>query len=360
MRILHIDTAGTMGGGQRLMFSLVHSLSETLEMHVCIPQGVFLDAYKGEKNITTHTLPFFVIRQLFALFSLLRSTHFDIVHCHGIRSAFLVRWLSIFFVRHRMYRIVFTVHGFHIGHKRSFFRPLLVFVERYLARHTDAVVCVSDDDKNMLAACGIQASVIHNGITPAVVSQKTYADPGSPYLLVSISRLAFPKDVATTIAAIDRLVHVLGHHDIHLSIVGDGPQRHSLEQQVRALQLEEYVSFLGIVNTIEDVISCADLCILSSAWEGEPLSILEAMMYQVPIIASDVHGVRSLVTHRQSGLLFTYQDPKMLSEMIVEMRTNNQLRRACVEYAYQHVMRFHTIETMTQSYLSLYETVAHK
>ena len=87
-------------------------------------------------------------------------------------------------------------------------------------------------------------------------------------------------------------------------VAGDGPERDALEQQAKALSLDDRaVRFLGARTDVDDLLCAADFFVLPSDTEGLPLSVLEAMSHGLPIVASRVGGIPELIDDNTHGLL---------------------------------------------------------
>lgn len=92
--------------------------------------------------------------------------------------------------------------------------------------------------------------------------------------------------------------------DVQLTILGDGPDRAALEQQVRKLRIEDRVTMPGFVHSTMDWLAGADVFVLSSRWEGFGHVLVEAMAAKVPVISTDCpHGPTDIINHAHTGIL---------------------------------------------------------
>ena len=98
--------------------------------------------------------------------------------------------------------------------------------------------------------------------------------------------------------------------------VGDGEHQTYLKYLLREHKVETRVTFLGYRDDIPDLLSAADLFLFPSYQEGLPFAILEAMLYGLPIVASDTGGIPEMITHKQSGLLFSTGDSQELQQQL--------------------------------------------
>ncbi len=163
----------------------------------------------------------------------------------------------------------------------------------------------------------------------------------------------YQKDVETIIKALK----IIEKENFIFFVVGDGPDRDKLEQLVNSLNLQNKIIFLGYRTDIEKILASADLFILSSRWEGLPLVILEAFACKIPVIASKVHGITSVVKDGENGLLFEFKNEKDLAEKILLILKNEDLKKKIIENAYLTVKEKFNLEKMIKAYENLYHTL---
>lgn len=158
--------------------------------------------------------------------------------------------------------------------------------------------------------------IVHCGVIPARYDNGPRSEPGKRILFVG--RLAAVKGVPLLLEA---LFHLKGRHpQARLTLVGDGPERPSLEALTRRLDLSDLVEFAGYSDEagVASHLAQADLLVLPSFAEGLPVVLMEAMAARLPVIASRVAGVPELVDDGLSGFLFP---PSDLETMIMRMDT---------------------------------------
>lgn len=134
---------------------------------------------------------------------------------------------------------------------------------------------------------------------------------GDAFVWLAVGHLYEQKDYPTLLNAFARLPD--GPGEARLWIAGDGPESAPLHQLARDLHLENKVRFLGFRTEVVELLAAADAVVLSSAWEGSPNAVLEALAAARPVVATDVGGVRELVEHGQSGYLVPCGNPAALA-----------------------------------------------
>ncbi len=127
---------------------------------------------------------------------------------------------------------------------------------------------------------------------------------------------------------IKALARAANSEQLHLSIVGTGPEASSLQQLVADLTLQDKVVFTGQLkpSDIPAVLADADIFVLASHSEGRPNVILEAMASGLPVVASDIEGTNELVRHNENGLLFPDGDIEELARHLETLSKDAELR----------------------------------
>ena len=163
--------------------------------------------------------------------------------------------------------------------------------------------------------------MIRNGVDADVTAAPTRGHGAEP-TVVAVGRLQRPKDPLTLVRAFGRL-----RASFSAVIVGEGPDRPRLETEIRRLGLERAVVLAGDTRDVADMLARADIFVLSSTSEGLPLSILEAMVAGLPVVASSVGGVPEAVEEGETGLLVPPRDPVRLAAALERLLVDPALRR---------------------------------
>lgn len=162
-----------------------------------------------------------------------------------------------------------------------------------------------------------------NGNTRAELHREWEIKPGSPV----VACVALLNEQKAHHVLLDAWVDVVDcFPDAVLLLAGDGPLRSLLEAQADRLGISGRVRFLGMVRDITKVYAMARFVVLSSAWEGMPLTLLEASAYGLPAVATRVSGTPEVVRHEQTGLLVEPGDPEALARAIIRLLENDSLR----------------------------------
>ncbi len=322
-------TLAEVGGAQSYVRDLVPSLTDEFDVTVAAHgNGPLVDAISASgaefvslRNVRRRISPLRDMLGLVELWWLCRHLRPDIVHANSSKAGILGR-LAAYCARVPIR--VFTAHGWAFKATTGVASSLYLWADRLVSPITSAVVCVSQTE----LAAGIaartcradRASVIHNGIDTPVAVRRELAGEGRPVRIVTVGRLAAPKDFLTLIKA----VGLLERGSITLDVLGDGPQRVELESKAKALGPR--VTFHGEVSDVADHLARADVFVLSSRSEGLPISVLEAMAAGLPIVASSVGGLAELVAEGRNGYLVPAGDPQAMAAALQMLVADPGLR----------------------------------
>jgi glycosyltransferase involved in cell wall biosynthesis len=239
----------------------------------------------------------------------------DVVHCHGYRvdvvDAPVPRRLGI--------PVVSTVHGFTGGDRKNRF---FEWLQRRSLRRRDAVAAVSRPLLERLQRAGVaRALLIPNawdGRDPGrdgEAARRALRLPPDAFVVGWVGRLSGEKGPDVLIDALA----LLPEHGIEAVLVGDGPERASLEARAATAGLVPRVRFLGRVDGAESLFPAFDALALSSRTEGTPMVLFEAMAAGTPIVAARVGGVPDVLADAEA-LLVPPEDPAALARALAEVR----------------------------------------
>jgi len=358
-----ITRADDLGGAQVHVLELASALQDRgYEVQVLAGGGgVFAEAL-AQRGLNCRELkkmvhPIKPLRDLGALKELRRALQElkpDLVTTHSNKAGFLGRLAA----RSLNLPVVHTSHGFLFNQNKfsaagSFYR----FMEKSAARVGDKVIAVSRSEYEAARALKVvpaeKMAVVHNGLPD--LGGQFRADPlGEPPRLVTVARFAAPKDHVTLLQALGGLKD----RAFSLDLVGEGPDLEKARNLVRSLGLAERVSFSGSRGDVPQILSGAQLFVLSSRREGFPLSILEAMRAGLPVVASDVGGVAEAVRDGESGLLFPPGRSRELKDRLAMLIDDPGRRKAMGDAGRRLFAAHFTLEQMVDKTIKVYESLA--
>ena len=161
---------------------------------------------------------------------------------------------------------------------------------------------------------------------------------GEAFFWLAVGHHRVQKDYRNLLRAMARLIED-SDRDIQLRVAGHGPLIDENKARCRSLGIEKHVQILGYRDDIPALMQAADGFVLSSAWEGLPNVVMEAMAARLPVVATDVGGVSELVEDGQSGLLVQpHQDAELAEAMASIMECSETHRRRMGERGRAFVM----------------------
>ena len=277
------------------------------------------------------SLPFFVYGFFRNVLSAARTCH--IIHANWIPTGYLCTLIK-FLVRKPL---ILTVRGNDVNlyqHMRRTFRLL----SRIFFPHIDLVTTVSDEFAAFLRKEAIvtpqRVYVIPNGVSDTEIEdrqlqihKRRHALSTDRCTAIFVGSLTSLKGVRWLVEAWDLVVEECPK--AKLLIIGDGDDRQCLETMARELNLEKTVIFCGYQETytIPYWLACADIFVLPSLFEGRPNVLLEAFQSQLPVIATDIAGIRELVQDGVNGFLVPQKDSRALAENILKLYSSERLRK---------------------------------
>ena len=260
-------------------------------------------------------------------------------------------------------RIITTLHGTDItlvGSEPSFFK-----MTRFGIQRSDAVTAVSDylrrqTQETFKIDSPIQ--VIHNFVdserfrprAEGNPCQRQHLAPRGEKLLIHVSNFRPVKNIPDVIKSFALLHQRL---PCRLLMVGEGPELPAARSLSRELGVESDVLFLGKQQAVEEVLACADVFLLPSAYESFGLSALEAMSCGLPVLATEVGGLSEVVAPGVDGWLCRVGDVKCVAERAFQLLTDEEKYKAMSQAARRKAVENFSVQKIVSQYEELYSQV---
>jgi glycosyltransferase involved in cell wall biosynthesis len=370
IRVLDLRDTREIGGPGKTILETFRAIdSARFELHL----GVFLRRDESERNPFIEAaracgMPVHVLRGynqydprlIWRLARLVKRLDIDIVHAHEVSSDVLTYLASKL---HRV-AIMTTLHGW-IGNNAK--QRLLMALDRRILPSFDRVLVVSEQIRDALHAQGVPGEnmlLLRN----AIVVER-YRRTGQRGFLASLVGAPLK---APVIASIGRLSPEKGHRDlidalaiaasrvyrVSAILAGDGPDRTALSEKIRALGLEDSVYLPGYVSEPQRILEEADLVVLPSHTEGLPNAALEAMVMEVPLLATRAGGTPEVVTDRETGRLVAPRSPEALAGGIIDFLTHPAPWTEMARRGREVVERRFNFQTRTRHLETIYAELA--
>ncbi len=350
MKVLQLVTLSQWGGAQRVALDYSEALRSA-------GHRVLISASPGgelEKRALSLGMPFFPLkmerrlsplkdlRALRQLRRLMKREGAQVLHAHSTKAGLLARNPYVPGLK------LFTAHGwcFTPGAPGG---SLCKAAEKVASLFSWKIICVSRFDLELAIKAGIKREkllYIPNGIKDTV----KIADPARSGLIVTVARFSPQKDYETLLLALSGL-------SAEAWMIGEGPLLGKIKSLAEKLNLSARVKFKGFLEDVEEALARGGIFVLSSRWEGLPLSVIEAMRAGLPVVATDVGGVRELVKDGVNGFLVPPRNPGVLKERLKELLRNPSLREDMGRRGREIYLKHYTFERMKEALLELYRSL---
>lgn len=340
-----------MGGAERVVIDIAKNLNpSSFQIKIiCLkrfgPWGLELKN-KGVEMISLGQKNKLGILMLPKLIKILKRENPDIVHTHLFGADFygrLAAWLAGVNI------IVSTEHNLNISEGR-----IKKILKKYSATLARAIIAPSSAIKAYLMKFeGVRAdkiSVIRHGIEIDKFLNNRIFDDKKEIILGFMGRLTEQKGVDLLIGALSKL----RNQKIVCRIAGQGELRETLEKQIVENDLADKVSLVGQIKDSKNFFDELDIFILPSRWEGLGIVILEAALSGLPVIASNIDGIKEVIENGINGILIEPGDADALAEKIKYLADNPEERKRLGLNLQNKVLNEFNLERMIKEYENLY------
>ena len=363
IKVAHIVPMLGPGGAERVALHIVSGMNrqryEPMMISLMGRTGCDLDRQLDEAEVEVLYLGKhlgFDHRMYSRVYRVLRDCHPDIVHTHLQVLRYVFPCLTLL----RGLSALHTVHNLADREIEYGMR----WLQKFALNHGVVPVAVAEEvAASLKRSYGIpECCVIPNGIPTGL-----YAHPKTPrnewraregfgetdVLFVCVARFAPQKNHSLLLDAFAK--GPAADRNAHLMLVGEGPLRGQLEARAEGLGVASRVHFLGVRTDIPNVLGAMDVFVLSSDWEGNPLSVMEAMASGLPIVSTAVGSVPDLFANGREGFLVPRGDVAGLSGSMLFLLRDRETRLSMGVTAALRAKDNFDVSKMVQEYEQLYE-----
>jgi len=361
MKVLHLSSEKSWRGGEQQMAYLIEELQKLgVQSYVASRTDSEFSQWCKKNGIPFIELNFkndFDFISAIALKKYCREEKFDLIHLHSSRGhgiAFLSALLGNSIPMALSRRVDFPL-------KTDFLSK-----SKYNHLAIKKIICVSVKIKQIVSGSinhPERCLVVYDGIdltrfkgkgTSGIMRKELGIGDGE-LVIGNIAALAPHKDYFTFLETAKILAE---NNSLKFIIVGEGELRNEIEKKIKELNLNDKVFLLGFRNNLENVYADLDILLYTSKEEGLGSSLLDAMAYGVPIVATEAGGIPEIVINEQTGLTTPVQDAKLLSEQVMRLENDMELRQKLVANAETFVKNF-SKEKMAMKTLEVYKQIAN-
>lgn len=361
-RMAHLRVvAGTGGGPEKTILNsprfIKHHGYDAQVVYLCAPDPTIQQSLRSRAEkldcpltlIEDHGLrDISVIKKLLQF---MRKERIELLQTHDYKSNALGLILRRF---HKMH-LVSMLHGWTDTTGRM---PLYISIDKKCLPWYEKLICVSEDlvdECKQLRISERKIHLVHNAIDLATYTRTTSKESakremgveGNEPLIGMVCRLSPEKGILEAIAMVSRL-NARGSR-VQLWVAGDGPFRPEIEKEIAHRGLGEQVRLLGQLSDTRMFYQAMDAFLLNSIREGLPNVVLEAMALEVPVVATRVAGVPSLIRPNRTGWLIEPGDEKALDASVLESlvpefgREKSHAARALIEQEFSFDQRMRKV-----------------
>lgn len=339
----------TIGGAENMICELVHNLDKNkfdLRLYCLgLPCHTFLEKKvrkSGVKIVFCGISGRVTVKKLYHFTRQISEFKPDVIHTHISGTIYSLPYILTHPVRH--------IHTLHTAPELEFSKIIRkILAHRYKSGKSILVTVSKENQELAQRAYGLsdkEVKYINNGVEV----NKYYRKKHNNFTYINVGRQDVNKNQKIIIDAFYKLFKQ--YPDIRLILVGDGNQHDNLVERTKTYNLQNYVSFPGLVNNVEDYLAVADVYIQSSHTEGLPLSVIEAMAASLPIISTDVGGMPDII--RDNGILI---GDNSIDELQIAMKKIlcESVTRKSMEQKSKELAETYSSNSMANLYGCLYD-----
>lgn len=292
---------------------------------------------------------------------ILDENDYDVIHCNTPMGAVVTR-LAAAKKRKSGTRVIYTAHGFHFYKGSPLKNKLFYFpVEWALSFFTDKLICINTEDYELakkrfhaketfyVKGVGFDNSRFVRTHTKEE-AREALGIPKDSKVLFSIGELNKRKNHEVVIKALEKLAD----DNIYWYVSGNGPLEEYLLDEAKKHGLEGHFFLTGYTRELTKYFEAADLFVFPSLQEGLPVALMETMSFGLPVVASDIRGVRDLIKNGEGGFLLDRYDVDGFAEKIKFMLGNEDVCSKTVEHN-REVIKDYEIPEVMKEMAKIYE-----
>lgn len=287
----------------------------------------------------------------------------DIIHSHGYKPSVY----GFVIAKLKAIKIMATCHLWFELANKPLKTKVLVSLELLFYKWFSKVVGVSEPIKQVLITKGVPerlVDVVPNGVDINVMDNRlvtrekirTSLDiADDTFVLINSGRLTKQKAQSIIVDA----AKILREKNINflVLIVGEGELQAPLANQISKLGLEHNIKMLGFCSNIDEMLVAADCFVMPSIDEGMPMSLLEAVAAEVPVVSTHVGDIEKLIQHQESGIVMPLNDANALADAVIELKEHPDLATRFSKNAKQKMQAIYSSETMAKAYSAIYSAI---
>ncbi len=273
--------------------------------------------------------PSFLFRSLLlfpkslAAASRIKEDGLDHIHVHYASHSALMAYI-ISRLENISYSITIHSHDVYDNHvmlKQKLGRAkFLITISDFNVEYLENLLGEQIREKIHVVHCGVNPND-YKPLPPQIKSKKKKIE------ILQVGSLHWKKGQTYFLESIHLLSKTLPN--LHVRIIGDGPERPNVEARINELGLEKIVTLMGSLtqDEVRQILLTADIYVQSSVSEGIPVALMEALSCELPVVATRITGIPELIRHEETGLLVPPRDPQAIADAVIKLLENPQQAR---------------------------------
>lgn len=369
-KVAIIITKLELGGAQKVAISVCEKLDKNKfePFLICGCGGILDEETKNKirivfvKDLVREISPVKDFKALFSIYKILKKENPVIVHTHSSKAGILGRFAAKLC---GIKNIIHTIHGFSFNNTQNFFKKnLFVFLERFCSVFSTKLIPVSTEntvkglqnkigkkEKYHYIRLGIDIDNFKNFKQTPTLKQELKLNL-TDILVTTIGPFKPQKNLSDFIKIANNISKT--HKNFKFVIVGDGTLRPVFEKMINDFNISDNIFLLGWRRDISNILNSSDIFVMTSLWEGLPISTIEALCCGLSPIVNDVDGQKEIIKDGFNGFLIKPYDIKSTEEKILLLANNKYLRQQLSDSAKNSIDHTFSIEYMIKQHEELY------
>lgn len=343
-----------------MVLSLVKGMDKAIfQNDVCFlsPKGPLGNEFEKETNVFYLDYgKISIFKVISRFFFILKKNKYDIIHLYGLRTNIIGRIIG------KMARCKIIIGGLRDKYPSDGKSMFHIFLDKLTLPFIRCYISNSKAACDFLTYLGYPKDkfrVVHNGISSCEIEKISFKnirkDMGisDDFLIITtVANLKPKKGYNFLIEALK----ILSAKNLNFFafFVGEGNLKDEIERCIFTSSLSKRVFLLGKRDDVYNILLSSDIFVLPSLWEGMPVSVMEACLSHLPIIAFNVGGIPELVLDGETGILVSPPDVKRLAEAIETLLVDKEKRKKMGEAGYNRITTEFSLEKMVNGVENIY------
>ncbi len=374
INLLYVITKLELGGAQKQLLSLISRIDKerfspflfTAGDGLLVAEAQSIENLKIKKSrfLERPINPFKDILALIEIYRFIKKNKIEIVHTHSSKAGILGRWAA------RLAKVKFILHTVHSWSFNDY-QPLLVrgffiWLEKLTAKFTYKLIVVSDHDKQkgLQNRIGderkyhlIRYGINYNEFNTSNNIRKKLGIDNNDLVVGMVSCFKPQKSPLDFIKLASLINQLLPDLEVKFLLTGDGILLRQIEKLIFEFGLQQKVILAGWRKDIPEILSAIDIFVLTSSWEGLPVSVLEAMAASKPVVATYTGGISEIIVEGETGFLVPRRSPDKMAEKLIPLLKDEDLQKSIGLQARHSLGPDFTLENMVKNTQNLYENL---